>query len=64
MFIFVFDFIMVCMNQLINMAAKSHYMFGGSVHIPLVIRGAIGRSWDKEVNIVRLFIRILCIFQV
>ncbi len=42
-----FDFIMVCMNQLINMAAKSHYMFGGSVHIPLVIRGAIGRSWGQ-----------------
>ena len=42
-----FDFIMVCMNQLINMASKSHYMFGGSVHIPLVIRGAIGRSWGQ-----------------
>jgi pyruvate/2-oxoglutarate/acetoin dehydrogenase E1 component len=42
-----FDFIMVCMNQLINMAAKSHYMFGGSVNVPLVIRGAIGRSWGQ-----------------
>jgi acetoin:2,6-dichlorophenolindophenol oxidoreductase subunit beta len=42
-----FDFLMVCMNQLVNMAAKSHYMFGGSVHIPLVIRGAIGRSWGQ-----------------
>jgi len=42
-----FDFLMVCMNQLVNMAAKSHYMFGGSVHVPLVIRGAIGRSWGQ-----------------
>jgi acetoin:2,6-dichlorophenolindophenol oxidoreductase subunit beta len=42
-----FDFILLCMNQLINMAAKSHYMFGGSVHVPLVIRGAIGRSWGQ-----------------
>jgi len=42
-----FDFMLVCMNQLINMAAKSHYMFGGSVHVPLVIRGAIGRSWGQ-----------------
>ena len=42
-----FDFLMVCMNQLINMAAKSHYMFGGSLNVPLVIRGAIGRSWGQ-----------------
>jgi len=42
-----FDFMLVCMNQLINMAAKSHYMFGGAVHVPLVIRGAIGRSWGQ-----------------
>jgi acetoin:2,6-dichlorophenolindophenol oxidoreductase subunit beta len=42
-----FDFLMVCMNQLINMAAKSHYMFGGSVNIPIVIRAAIGRSWGQ-----------------
>jgi len=41
------DFLLLCMNQLINMAAKSHYMFGGSVCIPLVLRGAIGRSWGQ-----------------
>jgi len=41
------DFMLVCMNQLINMAAKSHYMFGGSVNVPLVVRGAIGRSWGQ-----------------
>ena len=41
------DFMLLCMNQLVNMAAKSHYMFGGSVHIPLVIRGAVGRSWGQ-----------------
>jgi len=42
-----FDFLMVCMNQIINMASKSHYMFGGSLSVPLVIRGAIGRSWGQ-----------------
>jgi pyruvate dehydrogenase E1 component beta subunit len=41
------DFMLLCMNQLVNMAAKSHYMFGGSIHIPLVIRVAIGRSWGQ-----------------
>ena len=41
------DFMLLCMNQLVNMAAKSHYMFGGSVHIPLVLRGAVGRSWGQ-----------------
>ncbi len=41
------DFLLVCMNQLINMAAKSHYMFGGSFNVPIVVRGAIGRSWGQ-----------------
>lgn len=41
------DFLLLCMNQLINMAAKSNYMFGGKMNIPLVLRGAIGRSWGQ-----------------
>ncbi len=41
------DFMLLCMNQLINMAAKSSYMFGGSTNLPLVIRGATGRSWGQ-----------------
>lgn len=41
------DFLMLAMNQLINIAAKSHYMFGGAVSIPLVVRAIIGRSWGQ-----------------
>ena len=41
------DFLLLCMNQLINMAAKSYYMFGGKMNVPLVLRGAIGRSWGQ-----------------
>ncbi len=41
------DFTMLAMNQLINVAAKSHYMYGGQVHLPLVVRGMIGKSWGQ-----------------
>ena len=41
------DFLMLAMNQLVNIAAKSHYMYGGQVHIPLVVRGMIGKSWGQ-----------------
>lgn len=41
------DFMLLCMNQLINMAAKSHYMYNGQVKVPLVVRGMIGRSWGQ-----------------
>src|SRR4051812_45577391 len=41
------DFLMLCMNQLINMAAKSHYMYGGQVQVPLVVRSMIGKSWGQ-----------------
>ena len=41
------DFLMLAMNQLINVAAKSHNMYGGQVHIPMVIRAVIGRSWGQ-----------------
>ena len=41
------DFMLLAMNQLINIAAKSHYMYGGSVSIPLVIRSMIGKSWGQ-----------------
>lgn len=41
------DFLMLAMNQLLNMAAKSRYMFGGQVHIPMVVRAMIGRSWGQ-----------------
>lgn len=41
------DFLMLCMNQLVNIAAKSHYMYGGTVKVPLVIRTMIGKSWGQ-----------------
>lgn len=36
------DFTPVCMDQIINQAAKMRYMFGGQLEIPLVIRTACG----------------------
>jgi pyruvate dehydrogenase E1 component beta subunit len=41
------DFLMLCMNQLINMAAKARYMYGGSVRVPMVVRSMIGKSWGQ-----------------
>src|SRR5580692_7009790 len=41
------DFLMLAMNQLVNVAAKSHYMFGGQVKLPVVIRSMIGKSWGQ-----------------
>lgn len=41
------DFVLLAMNQLINIAAKSRYMYGGSVSVPIVVRSIIGRSWGQ-----------------
>ena len=41
------DFLMLAMNQLINIAAKSHYMYGGQVRVPIVVRSMIGKSWGQ-----------------
>lgn len=41
------DFLMLSMNQLINMAAKAHYMYGGAIKVPLVVRSIIGKSWGQ-----------------
>ena len=41
------DFLMLCMNQLVNMAAKSHYMYDGQVSVPMVVRSMIGKSWGQ-----------------
>ncbi len=41
------DFLLLSLNQLINMAAKMRYMFGGAVSIPVVIRSLIGKSWGQ-----------------
>ncbi len=41
------DFLLLAMNQLVNVAAKSRYMYGGRVHVPLVVRAMIGKSWGQ-----------------
>src|SRR3984893_13236100 len=41
------DFLMLAMNQLVNVAAKSRYMYGGQVHVPIVVRSMIGKSWGQ-----------------
>ena len=43
-----FDFLLLCMNQLINMAAKVKYLSNGKSNCPLIVRAIIGRSWVKE----------------
>src|SRR5450759_3177654 len=41
------DFLMLCMNQLINIGAKSRYMYNGQVKVPLVVRTMISKSWGQ-----------------
>lgn len=41
------DFMLLCMNQLVNIAAKTSYMFAGACSIPIVIRCIVGRSWGQ-----------------
>ena len=41
------DFLLLCMNQLVNLAAKYRYMSGGQVKIPMVVRSIIGKSWGQ-----------------
>lgn len=41
------DFFLLAMDQLVNSAAKWHYMFGGNVTVPLTIRLIIGRGWGQ-----------------
>lgn len=42
------DLIGVCYDQIINQAAKMHYMMGGNVRLPLVIRMAFGSRGDER----------------
>src|SRR5215212_3369924 len=36
------DFLTISMNQLVNQAAKIHFMFGGKASVPMVIRTPAG----------------------
>ena len=41
------DFTLLTMDQLVNHASKYHYMFGGNVKVPFVIRAIVGRGWGQ-----------------
>jgi len=41
------DFFLLAMDQLVNNAAKWHYMFGGKSCVPITIRLIIGRGWGQ-----------------
>jgi 2-oxoisovalerate dehydrogenase E1 component len=41
------DFALVSIDQIVNQAAKWHYMFNGAMSVPLVIRMIIGRGWGQ-----------------
>jgi len=42
-----FDFFLLAMDQLVNGAAKWHFMFGGQKSASIVIRLVIGRGWGQ-----------------
>lgn len=41
------EFAMLAIDQIVNQAAKWHYMFGGQASAPLVIRMVVGRGWGQ-----------------
>jgi pyruvate/2-oxoglutarate/acetoin dehydrogenase E1 component len=41
------DFLLLCMNQLVNMAAQLPQMSDGQVKVPLTIRAVMGRGWGQ-----------------
>jgi pyruvate/2-oxoglutarate/acetoin dehydrogenase E1 component len=41
------DFALLAVDQIVNNAAKWHYMFNGAQSVPLVIRLIVGRGWGQ-----------------
>ncbi len=41
------DFFLLAMDQLVNGAAKWHFMFGGAASVPITIRLIVGRGWGQ-----------------
>lgn len=41
------DFFLLAMDQLVNGAAKWHYMFGGQSSVPITIRLIVGQGWGQ-----------------
>ncbi len=49
------DFITISMNQLVNQAAKIHFMFGGKASIPMVVRAQPAREPARRPSTVRVW---------
>ncbi|MCH9632019.1 MAG: Pyruvate dehydrogenase E1 component subunit beta [Chlamydiae bacterium] len=41
------DFALLAMDQIVNSAAKWHYMFNGIMQVPMVIRLIVGMGWGQ-----------------
>jgi pyruvate/2-oxoglutarate/acetoin dehydrogenase E1 component len=41
------EFALLAIDQIVNQAAKWHYMFGGRASVPMVIRLIVGRGWGQ-----------------
>lgn len=41
------DFAVLAMDQLVNQVAKWHFMYGGRLRAPLVVRMIVGRGWGQ-----------------
>jgi acetoin:2,6-dichlorophenolindophenol oxidoreductase subunit beta len=56
------DFSLLAMDPIVNQAAKTHYMFGGQFHVPLVIRSnggsGIGKAAQHSQSLETLFAHI------
>lgn len=42
------DFLLLAINQLVNMVASYHYGSNGKIQVPLVIRAIIGKGWGQS----------------
>ncbi len=41
------DFLLLCMNQLANMAGNIRYLSGGKLSCPMTVRAVIGKGWGQ-----------------
>ncbi|MBI3252613.1 MAG: alpha-ketoacid dehydrogenase subunit beta [Candidatus Omnitrophica bacterium] len=41
------DFALLAMDQIVNNAAKWHFMFNGKENVPMVVRVLVGRGWGQ-----------------
>jgi pyruvate dehydrogenase E1 component beta subunit len=41
------DFMFLATDQMINLAAKWRYMYGGSSRVPIVVRSIVGKGWGQ-----------------